>query len=143
MIIYVDSSVLVTLMKRESTTDPVIAYLDDLAEDNHPLVAGQLVETEMRRVASRFGIDQLSVLPVLARMNIVDHTPVDFRQAGLLQSRELGTLDALHLATAIRTQASAMMTFDTRLERSCVALGLPVLDVHRPRTRPSLGEFAH
>ena len=65
MIIYVDSSVLVTLIKRESTTDLVIAYLDDLAEDNHPLVAGQLVETEMRRVASRFGIDQLSVLPVL------------------------------------------------------------------------------
>ena len=143
MIIYVDSSVLVTLMKRESTTDPVIAYLDDLAGDNHTLVAGQLVETEMRRVAGRFGIDQLSVLPVLARMNIVDHTPVDFRQAGLLQSRELGTLDALHLATAIRTQASAMMTFDTRLERSCVALGLPVLDVHRPRTRPSLDEFGH
>lgn len=143
MIIYVDSSVLVTLIKRESTTDLVIAYLDDLAEDNHPLVAGQLVETEMRRVASRFGIDQLSVLPVLERMNIVDHTPVDFRQAGLLQARELGTLDALHLATAIRTQASAMMTFDTQLEWSCVALGLPVLDVHRPRTRPRLGEFAH
>lgn len=143
MIIYVDTSVLVTLIKRESTTDPVIAYLDDLTEDQHPLVAGQLVETEMRRVANRFGIDQMAVLPVLERINVVDHTPVDFRQAGLMQSRELGTLDALHLATALRTQASALLTFDTWLERSCVMLGLPVLDVHRPRTRPNLGAYAH
>ena len=142
MIIYVDSSVLVTLIKREPTTESVIAYLDDLVEDQHPLVDGQLVETEMRRVASRFGIDQLAVLPVLERLNIVDHTPVDFRQAGLLQTRELGTLDALHLATAIRTQANSMMTFDTQLARACGTLGLPVLDVHRPRTRPNLGEFA-
>ena len=134
MIVYADTSVLVTLIKHEPTSASVIAYLDELAEDDHPLVAGQLVETEMRRVASRLGIDQMSVLPVLERVNLVDQTPGDFRQAGALQSRNLGTLDALHLATALRTRASAMLTFDVQLEQAATDMGIAVLDVFSPRS---------
>ncbi len=137
MIVYVDASVLVTLIKHERTSASVIAYLDELAEDEHPLVSGQLVETEMRRVANRLGIDQMSLLPVLERVNLVDQTPVDFRQAGTLQSRNLGTLDALHLATALRTRASAMLTFDSQLEQACSEMGIPVLDVFSPRVLKS------
>ena len=134
MIVYVDASVLVTLIKREGSSDSVIEYLDDLVEDDHPLVAGQLVETEMRRVANRFDADQSSVPAVLERVNLVDQTPADFRQAGILQARHLGTLDALHLATAIRTRATAMLTFDQRLAEASEAVGIPVLDVFSPRT---------
>lgn len=134
MIVYVDATVLVTLIKREDSSDSVIEYLDDLAEDDHPLVAGQLVETELRHVANRFSVDQSSVQPVLERVNLVDQTPGDFRQAGILQARHLGTLDALHLATAIRTPATAMLTFDQRLAEASEALGIRVLDVFIPRT---------
>ena len=134
MIVYVDATVLVTLIKHEDSSDSVIEYLDDLAEDDHPLVAGQLVETELRRVANRFSVDQSSVQPVLERVNLVDQAPADFRQAGILQSRHLGTLDALHLATAIRTRATAMLTFDQRLAEASEAVGIPVLDVFSPRT---------
>jgi len=134
LIVYVDATVLVTLIKHEDSSDSVIEYLDDLAEDDHPLVAGQLVETELRRVANRFSVDQSSVQPVLERVHLVDQTPADFRQAGILQSRHLGTLDALHLATAIRTRATAMLTFDQRLAEVSEAVGIPVLDVFSPRT---------
>jgi len=134
LIVYVDATVLVTLIKHEDSSDSVIEYLDDLAEDDHPLVAGQLVETELRRVANRFSVDQSSVQPVLERVNLVDQTPADFRQAGILQSRHLGTLDALHLATAIRTRATTMLTFDQRLAEASEALGIRVLDVFIPRT---------
>jgi predicted nucleic acid-binding protein len=134
LIVYVDATVLVTLIKHEDSSDSVIEYLDDLAEDDHPLVAGQLVETELRRVANRFSVDQSSVQPVLERVNLVDQTPADFRQAGILQSRHLGTLDALHLATAIRTQATTMLTFNQRLAEASEALGIRVLDVFIPRT---------
>ena len=134
MIVFVDASVLVTLIKREGSSDSVIEYLDDLAEDDHLLVAGQLVETELRRVANRFDMDQSSVPLVLECVNLVDQTPADFRQAGILQARQLGTLDALHLATAIRTRATAMLTFDQRLAEASEAVGIPVLDVFSPRT---------
>lgn len=137
MIVYVDSSVLVTLIKREGSSNSVIEYLDDLAEDGHPLVAGHLVETELRRVANRLDLDQSSVPPVLERVNLVDQTPADFRQAGILQARLLGTLDALHLATAIRTRATAMLTFDEQLAAASEAVGIPVLDLFSPRTMVS------
>ena len=54
--------------------------------------------------------------------------------AGSLPYPNLGSLDAMHLATALRIGVDFMITFDTRLEAAAQDSGLAVLDTSIPRT---------
>ena len=134
MIVYLDSSCAVSLVKDEPTTDAVQSYVDDLLDDGHLIVSGQICETEVRRVAVRFGIDAGRATDVLEAIEVIEHDPIDFTRAGSIAMRDLGSLDALHVATAQRANAMAMLTFDARLAAASEAVGIPVLDVTRPRT---------
>jgi predicted nucleic acid-binding protein len=49
-----------------------------------------------------------------------------FREAGVLPGRTLRSLDAVHLATAIRIGVDLVVTYDVRMAESARALGLPV-----------------
>ena len=134
MIVYLDSSCGVSLIKKEPTTESVRSYVDDLIDDGHLIVSGQIFETELKRVAVRFGIDPQRATDLLDSIELIEHEPVDFSRAGSLSMPDLGSLDALHVATAHRANAMAMLTFDTRLAAASAAVGIPVLDVTRPRT---------
>jgi len=52
VIVYVDSSALVLLMKTEDRSAELSAYLDDLVDDQHLLVSSQLLEAELRPIAA-------------------------------------------------------------------------------------------
>ena len=134
MIVYVDASALIPLIKEESTSSAIVPFLADLIDDGHLIVAGQLIETEMRRAAIRQGISDRAVRSVLESVNIFEHEPADFINAGRFPTENLGSLDALHLAAAQRVGTTAMITFDDRLAAASEATGIPVLDVTRPRT---------
>lgn len=128
MIVYLDASVAVTAI----TTDPGSAetrrLLDGLADDSHLVLSGRLLETEMRRTARRLGISMAAVDSTLDALAVVEHEKSDFRRAGSFDSRNLGSLDALHLATALRVQADVMLTRDRSLAAACEAEGLALLD---------------
>jgi predicted nucleic acid-binding protein len=47
-----------------------------------------------------------------------------FREAGLLPGVGLRSLDALHLAAALRLDVDAVLTYDTRMVDSAAELGL-------------------
>lgn len=128
MIVYVDSSAVVPLIKIEDTSEELTAYLDELLEDGHLLVAGRLLETEVKRAANRQGIDSTAVQQATAGITLVQHLGGDFTMAGSFPDQDLGSLDALHLATALRIGADCMITMDHQLEASAEAAGIPVLD---------------
>lgn len=134
MIVYLDSSCGVSMMKTEPMTPAVRAFVDDLLDDGHLMVSGQIFDTEMHRVAVRLGIDAAEATEVIRSISIIEHEAIDFERAGRFPMRDLGSLDALHLAVAQRAGASAILTFDTALAAAAASVGLPVLDVNRPRT---------
>lgn len=134
MIVYLDSSCGVALIKDEQRTDAIRAYLDDLLDDGHIVLAGQIFETELQRVAIRLGLPVTQATNVIDSVVIVEHETVDFRRASGYQMAQLGSLDALHLATAERARADVMLTFDSRLADASETVGIPVLDVTRART---------
>lgn len=134
MIVYVDASALVPLIKIEDASALLRDYLGDLIDDGHLLVAGQLLETEMLRAANRQGISPSAVEAVLENVHLIEHEASDFSVAARFPMTELGSLDALHLAAAQRARVSAMITLDTQLSSASQAVGIPVLDVTRPRT---------
>lgn len=129
MIVYLDASVAVNAIKDEEGSSDVRRMLDELADDSHLVLSGRLLETEMRRTATRLGISMHVVDSALDAIAIVEHERTDFRQAGAFETKDLGSLDALHLATAMRVQADAMLTRDKALASACHAEGLALLEL--------------
>jgi len=121
MIAYVETSAAAKLIAREAETTALEAFLDDDA--THAL-SSVLLETELRRAASREGIDQQRVTDVLDRMDIVDLDRATYSHAGLLPGPHLRSLDALHVAAAMATGADLVVSYDVRQIRAAAAAGV-------------------
>jgi len=129
VIAYLDASVAVAVMKDDEDGDVVRTFLDRLNPETNTLVSGRLLETEMRRTAHYLGLSGHLLDATMANIAIVEHERVDFRRAGDFTAPHLGSLDALHLATALRVQADVMITRDHKLAAACEGEGLALLDV--------------
>lgn len=125
MTVYLDTSAAVKLVVEEPESAPLARFLDRTvaAED---VVSSALLETELRRVAVREQIDQGAVSDVLSRIDLVETDRALFHEAGILPGGHLRSLDALHLATAIRVGA-AVVTYDVRMAHAARALGIAVV----------------
>lgn len=132
MIAYLDTSCAAALLKREQKSQEISDYLQEWTDDGHLLVAGELLATELNRVAIRFGIEVQKVQGIVEALNLVAHTSSDFRLAGQLPGGRLGSLDALHLATALRIGVDALLSEDAELVTASEAAGIPVLDTSLP-----------
>lgn len=75
------------------------------------------------------GISQPVVESALRPISLIEHEGADLRTAGLFKDRSLGSLDALHLATALRSHADAMLTTDQALARASESEGIPILTI--------------
>lgn len=126
MFIYVDTSAAAKLLVEEEQSPALANRLDVLADEGHALVSSLLLETELRRLAVREGLDQSAVTNLISRLDLYELPRSMFHEAGLLPGPYLRTLDALHLATALRVQASVVITYDDRQASAARNLGLPV-----------------
>ncbi|MFZ5846557.1 MAG: type II toxin-antitoxin system VapC family toxin [Actinomycetota bacterium] len=122
---YLDTSAALKLIVEEPESAALARTLDDEAPE---LVACWLLETELRRVAQRVDVlTQQHVSDLLDGVGLYDVPPSLFREAGLLPGAQLRSLDALHLAAAIRIGVDGVVTYDARLAESAQILGLDVL----------------
>ncbi len=125
--IYLDSSALMKLIRREEETGALQAWLGERPE--HPVVTSELGRVEVLRAARRVGGQTL----VEARTIVgdLDLVPLDRGVQDL--ASEIGrpllrTLDALHLASAVLL-GEALTTFvayDQRLVGAARDVGLAV-----------------
>lgn len=126
MTVYLDTSAAAKLLVEEPESAALAGYLDSLAPEQVPHSSAML-ETELRRVAVRLDVPQSGVSDVLARLALVEPQRSLFHQAGVLPGRTLRSLDALHLATALRLDAAVVVSYDIRLLESARSLGVDVL----------------
>lgn len=122
--VYVDTSALAALLIEQAESDALIAWLDDTDVE---LVSSDLLETELRRIVVREGLDQADVTEILAGISIAALDRAVYRNAGLLPMAFLRTLDALHLECAIRLDATAVLTYDHRFADAAKQLGIDVV----------------
>lgn len=123
-IIYVDTSALAALIVEHPHSAALEAWLDSTTAS---LVSSDLLETELRRLAIREGLDQGDVSLLLDGVSLAGLDRATFRSAGLLPVPHLRTLDALHLESAIRLNADVMLTYDLRLAEAAAGLGIEVV----------------
>ena len=115
MAFYVDTSALVKLVAAEPETP---AFQSWRAQPHRGLVAGDLVRTELLRVAHRLTPAHVLVArEVLASVRLTRVGERIFEQAGLLDPPSLRSLDAIHLASALDLgrDLEGIVTYDRRL----------------------------
>lgn len=122
-----DTSALAKLVVVEKESAPLRRFLKDAASQGHRFYISSLAVTELRRLVIRLGLDQTVAEPVLARFGVVRLGDGVLHLAGRLPYRHLGTLDAIHLATALTIEASTVVTYDLRQAEAARTEGLTVV----------------
>ena len=122
---YLDTSAAVKLLVEEAES---AALADELRRRTPTLVACLLLETELRRVVAREpGLSQPAVSELLRGGDLHELPPPRFTEAGLLPGAAVRSLDALHLAAAIRLEVEAVITYDARMTEAATSLGMDVV----------------
>ncbi len=121
---YLDSSAALKLLVEEAESAALTSTLD---AERPSLVACWLLETELRRAAHRVeSLTQQAVTTLLAGVDLYDVPGSLFREAGVLPGVRLRSLDALHLAAAVRLGVAGVLTYDRRMTDAAQELGLEV-----------------
>ena len=121
MRIYLDTSAAKKLVWPEVETAALIAWLS-----GHELVANDLLEVELGRIAARNGQPLAAVTSVLARVSLAPITRGMVVTAAGFADPGLRSLDTIHLAGAISLAADVVCTYDIRLAAAAASVGIPV-----------------
>ena len=120
MKVYLDTSAAVKLMIEEAESTALARYLD---ADGVTVASSVLLETELRRTAERLDVPQSRAVAVLDRVALAEAPRSLFAEAGLLPGVMLRSLDAIHLATALRLESDVVVSYDIRQIAAAEGLG--------------------
>jgi predicted nucleic acid-binding protein len=125
--LYLDTSALIKLIKREAESDALADWLDE--RTSVPWVSSNLVEVELPRALRRVNPSLLAAVPsIVARVSRYEIDEVVRAAAGACQDTALRSLGAIHLATAETIFGAALtgfVSYDERLLVAAAAAGLP------------------
>jgi predicted nucleic acid-binding protein len=126
VILYVETSAAAKLIIEEPESSRLAAHLDRAVDQDDGLLSSMLLETELRRLAVRTGVAQSVVTRLLEHFDWLEIDRSLYREAGLLPGPNLRSLDAIHVAAALRANADAMVTYDLRQADAADSVGLSV-----------------
>ncbi len=124
MNVYIDTSAAAKLLRAEAESEALREFCNT---DDLTLTATDLLDTELHRFGRRHGLDPDDVDMVLDGITLYELDRAMFTQAGRLPDPHLRTLDALHVAGALRLGAEAMLAYDRRVLAAAQAVGLLTL----------------
>ena len=125
--IYLDTSAVVKLIRREPESDEMIDWL--AARDPELIVSSVLLEVELPRAIRRSEPELLSAIPgILQRLALYDVDETVRATAAAYEDSMVRSLDAIHLATAdaiVGDDLTEFVTYDKRLLATAESIGLP------------------
>jgi uncharacterized protein len=130
-VIYLDSCALVKFIKPEKETEALRNWRGALPDDIE-LISSELALLEITRALLRGGVDHTRVpyfvQQAMKGIYIVDLSSTVLDRARSYRVAKLGSLDAIHLATAdpFRTELTDFVTYDGELTAAAADLGFPV-----------------
>jgi predicted nucleic acid-binding protein len=125
--IYLDSAAVVKLVHAESESQALRDWLDERADTGW--TSSALVEIESFRALARHAPEAVTRLhPVLDLIDMVELDASTRILAQTIRPATVRSLDAIHLATAlrIRPRLTSFITYDKRLADAAHAAGLTV-----------------
>jgi uncharacterized protein len=125
--IYLDSAAIVKLVHAETESQALRDWLDERAETGW--TSSVLAEIESARELARYAPEAVVRLhPVLDLIDLVELDPGIRILAQTVKPVTVRSLDAIHLATALRVRPhlTSFVTYDKRLADAAQAAGLTV-----------------
>lgn len=127
MILYVDTSAALKLLIEEPESEPLAEELTARVRRGDRLVSTMLLYTELHCAARRRAMLAPELVNSVAdSINLVDIARADLMYAAALAGG-LRSADAIHLATAVRLEADAMVAYDAELLAAAAGAGLTTL----------------
>ena len=130
--IYLDSSALLKFVKPEPQSQALRTWRVELPPGVE-LLTSQLASLEITRTLLRAGVDHDRVPYVVGQalrgLYLVDVTSTVLTRARSYGIRQLGSLDAIHLATAdpFVPELTGLVTYDAELAAASLELGIAVI----------------
>lgn len=112
--IVVDTSALAKLLVAEEESGALRRFLAQRSTDGEEFAISTIAVTELRRLAIRIDVPLEAIEPIVSRFRVLRINEAMLQLAGRLPVRHLGTLDAIHIATALAAEATALVTYDLR-----------------------------
>jgi uncharacterized protein len=125
--ILVDTSALGKLLVDEAESGALREDLRSRSDAGEEFAISSIAVTELRRLAIRLDVEPAATDPVLAPFRVIRLTEGILQLAGRIPTRHLGTLDAIHIATALTIEATGILTYDARQSAAARAEALEVL----------------
>jgi len=121
-VLYLDSSALVKLVVDEPETEALRAFAR-----GHDLLSSKLAVVEVPRAARRHGLDARGA-DIVRKLVLVEIDEAILEEAARVEPMTLGTLDAMHLSSALfhRERIDYFVAYDARLVGAATAAGLQV-----------------
>jgi predicted nucleic acid-binding protein len=130
-VIYFDSSALLKFVKPEKESQALREWRVAQPTDSE-LLTSQLAVLEISRTLLRAGVDRQRVPYVVGQavrgLFLIDVTSTVLTRARSYGIQRLGSLDAIHLATAdpFLAEVTGFVTYDAELAAAANELGFPV-----------------
>lgn len=112
--IVVDTSALGKLLVAEAESTALRDLLALRSRAGEEFAISTIAITELRRLAIRLDISSERIEPIVSQFRVLRLTESVLQLAGRLPARHLGTLDAIHIATALAVEATELITYDLR-----------------------------
>jgi uncharacterized protein len=131
-VIYLDSSALLKFVKVERESQALRIWRVEL-DPGVELLTSQLASLEIGRTLLRAGVEHDRVPYVVGQalrgLYLADVTSTVLTRARSYPTRRLGSLNAIHLATAdpFRPELSGLVTYHAELAAASAELGIPVV----------------
>ena len=129
MIAYLDANILLKRVLSEDDSVQICQHLSDLVNGGAHLVTSALSAAEIDRALMRIDAqapaDRMKERAhALSGVITISLDASVLELAGAIPARNLGTLDALLVASAIITRADVVLSRDQQMQRACSELGL-------------------
>ncbi|HEY1841990.1 MAG TPA: type II toxin-antitoxin system VapC family toxin [Mycobacterium sp.] len=125
--LYLDTSALMKLIRREPESESLANWLD--TQTPAPWVSSRLIEVELPRAVRRVDPLRLASVPAIAaRVALYEIDQVVRAAAAAYPDPALRSSDAIHLATGdavFGTLLTAFVSYDERLLAAAAGVGLP------------------
>ena len=125
--VYLDTSAAVKLIVVEAESG---SLRDWLGQQAGSLLSSALLAAELLRATTPHGTDAVAAgRRVVTTLHLADVDRATLEMAGHLTPQSMRTLDAIHLATALKYAhfLTACVTYDSRMISACKDHGVPVV----------------
>lgn len=121
---YLDATAMVAMLKFEKRTADLLSVID-----GHEILTSELTFTELQRTMLDAGLSLNAIAPLREVVTTFSIEQSVLNLAALFPVRNIRTIDALHIATALSASVDGFISFDKTQLKAAAEAGLNSIQI--------------